>query len=166
MRIMGNSGFPCLLGSERGKRENMMDERYEHFNAKTFEAYCKISIDRAVNRGRRQKHRRAQREVSLTALPDAALAFPCDAIEALIEEQKETTIFRVDDVDIPVHDKTLAMALFSLTPQRRSILLLAYFLNESDADIARDLNLTRSAVQRRRASALELMRQLMGGQTE
>ena len=25
---MGNSGFPCLLGSERGKRENMMDERY------------------------------------------------------------------------------------------------------------------------------------------
>ena len=110
----------------------MMDERYERFNATTFEAYCKISVDRAVNRGRRQKSRRAQREVSMTALPDEALA----------------------------------MALFSLMPQRRSILLLAYFLNESDADIARDLKLTRSAVQRRRASALELMRQMMGGQTE
>ena len=55
----------------------------------------------------------------------------------------------------------LPVAIFHFT-----ILLLAYFLNESDADIARDLNLTRSAVQRRRASALELMRRMMGGQTK
>ncbi len=166
MRIMGNPGFPCLLGSERGKREKMKDERYERFNAMTFEAYCKVSIDRAINRGRRQKSRRAQREVSMTALPEEALAIPCDTLEALITEQREPTIFHVGDVDIPVHDEALAMALLSLTPQRRSILLLAYFLNESDADIARDLKLTRSAVQRRRASALELMRRMKGGQTE
>ncbi len=163
---MGNFVFSCLLGSERGKQENMMDERYELFNAMTFEAYCKISIDRAVNRGRRKKASRAQREVSLDDLPDAALAFPCDAIEALITEQREPTIFRVGNVVIPVHDETLAMALLSLTPQRRSILLLAYFLNESDADIAHNLNLTRSAVQRRRASALELLRRMMGGNGE
>ena len=163
---MGNSVFPCLLGSERGKRENMMDERYERFNAMTFEAYCKISIDRAVNRGRRQKASRVQQEVSMSVLPDEMLPIPCDALEALITEQREPTIFRVGDVVIPVHDETLAKALYSLTPQRRSILLLAYFLNESDADIARDLKLTRSAVQRRRASALELIRRIMGGHEE
>ena len=84
-------------------------------------------------------------------------------LEEILEERTEPTIFRVSGFDVPVHDETLARALLSLTPQRRSILLLAYFLHETDEDIARDLKLSRSAVQRRRASALELMRQMMGG---
>ena len=162
MRIMGKTVFSCLLGSERGKRKNMMNERYELFNAMTFEVYCKISIDRAIKRGRRQKSIRAQHEIPITELPDLAFAFSCTELDALLEEEREPTIFRTGGFDIPVHDEQLAQALLSLTPQRRSILLLAYFLNETDEDIARDLKLSRSAVQRRRASALELMRQMMG----
>ncbi len=141
----------------------MTDERYERFNAMTFEVYCKVSIDRAINRGRRQKWHREQREVSITDLNELSLAMPCEELEEILEERTEPTIFRVSGFDVPVHDETLARALLSLTPQRRSILLLAYFLHETDEDIARDLKLSRSAVQRRRASALELMRQMMGG---
>ena len=135
----------------------MTDERYERFNAMTFEVYCKVSIDRAINRGRRQKWHREQH------LNELSLAMPCEELEEILEERTEPTIFRVSGFDVPVHDETLARALLSLTPQRRRILLLAYFLHETDEDIARDLKLSRSAVQRRRASALELMRQMMGG---
>ena len=163
MRIMGKTVSACLLGSERGKREKMKDERYERFNAMTFEAYCKISIDRAVNRGRRQKNRKKQQEISMTDLSDDAIAVPFEEMEQRVVDQQKPTMFCVGDSSIPVHDEELAQALLSLTPQRRSILLLAYFLEETDERIARSLKLSRSAVQRGRASALELMREMLGG---
>jgi DNA-directed RNA polymerase specialized sigma24 family protein len=140
-----------------------MNERYERYNAMTFEAYCKTAIDRAVNRGRRQKNRRAQQEISMSELSESMMGLPCEALEALTEERTSPTYFQVGDFAIPVHDEMLAKALLSLSPQRRSILLLAYFLDETDESIARSLNLSRSAVQRRRAAALELLRDMMGG---
>ena len=140
-----------------------MDERYKQFNEMTFEAYCKKSIDRAVNRGRKQKSQRARDEISLFALSEEVLARSCEQLDAITDGKQTPTIFRVGGLEIIIHDEELAAALQSLTPQRRNIVLLAYFMGKSDAEISRDMKLTRSAVQRRRTNALDIMKRLMGG---
>lgn len=140
-----------------------MNERYKQFNEMTFEAYCKKSIDRAVNRGRKQKSQRARDEISLFALSEDILARTCEELDAITDGKQTPTIFRVGELEIIIHDEELAAALQSLTPQRRDIVLLAYFMGKSDAEISRDMKLTRSAVQRRRTNALGIMKKLMGG---
>lgn len=134
----------------------IMNERYERFNAMTFEAYCKISIDRAVNRGRRQRKVKAQHETSLTDIPEDVLVASNAELEAFAGEKDAITVFTVGEVEIAVHNEALAQALRTLTPQRRAILLLAYFLDESDMEIGTSLNLPRSTVQKRRNAALNM----------
>ena len=47
-----------------------MDERYDRFNEITFEAYCKAAIDKGVLKERQRKAKRAEKEVSFSALSD------------------------------------------------------------------------------------------------
>lgn len=54
--------------------------------------------------------------------------------------------FSVLDYDIKVRNELLAEALNDLTDRRRSVVLLSYFLDMSDTDIARRMNLVRSTV--------------------
>jgi len=70
-----------------------------------------------------------------------------------------------------VENEKLAEALSALPESKRDIVLLAYFLDMSDQEIADKLNLVRSTVQYRRASSLKEMKQRMevmedGGQTD
>ena len=65
----------------------------------------------------------------------------------------------------------MADALSALPASKRDIVLLAYFLDMTDQEIADKLNLVRSTVQYRRASSLKEMKQRMevmedGGQTD
>ena len=47
---------------------------------------------------------------------------------------------------------------------RRDIILLSYFLDMSDAEIANVLNMVRRSVAYRRTSTLKLLKNLMGGE--
>lgn len=140
-----------------------MNERYKQFNEMTFEAYCKKSIDRAINRGRKQKSQRARDEISMFALSEDILARTCEELDAITDGKQTPMILRMGELEIVIHNEELAAALQSLTPQRRDIVLLAYFMGKSDAEISRDMKLTRSAVQRRRTNALDILKKLLGG---
>ena len=79
--------------------------------------------------------------------------------------------FDVQGYDIAVENEKLAEALNALSDSKRDIVLLAYFLDMTDQEIADKLNLVRSTVQYRRASSLKEMKQRMevmedGGQTD
>ena len=73
--------------------------------------------------------------------------------------------------DIVVKDERLADALGSLSDDKRDIVLLAYFLDMTDQEIADKLNVVRRTVQYRRASSLKEMKKRLevvedGEQTE
>ena len=57
----------------------------------------------------------------------------------------------------------LAEAIAALPAQKRDIILLSYFLDMPDSEIARALNMVRSSVAYRRSATLKLLRELMGG---
>lgn len=144
-----------------------MTARYEVFNEITFEAYCKTTIDRAILKGRKAKSKRAEWELSLSDLTDALLLSLCandspveDAVQRSIDRP---VVFHVRDVEIVVHDPDLGQALAFVPPQKREVLLLHYFADMSDAQIARKLGVSKSAVQRRRVSAQNILKKFLGG---
>ena len=136
-------------------------EKYERYNEATFEAYIKAAIDYALIRYRKQRAKQAEHEVYLADLPEYWAARPSTELSA-VENGEASVSFTVDGISVDVHDPDLAYALRFLVPQKRAILLLAYFLGKSDAEIGKELHISKSAAQRRRASALKRMRSLMG----
>ena len=70
-------------------------------------------------------------------------------------------MLRVLGYDIEVKDTLLAEAIQSLSENKRKVVLLSYFMDMSDADIARMMNLVRSTVYEHRKRSLELMKEMM-----
>lgn len=141
-----------------------MDEksRYEHFNEITFEAYCKAAINNAVLKVRQRRAQREKREVLLSDLPENAL-YDVGAEDGELERaEAERRVFHVRGIDIPASDQRLAQALSYLLPRDREIILLSYFAELTDEEVAQKLKLSRSTVQRRRTSALEKLREMLG----
>ena len=137
-----------------------MYDRYIRYNEITFAMYCMTSIDRAISRGRREKNQRAQAEISLEELGDLNNALGRDRSGKEVELPE--AIFDVDGLKIPIVNPDLAKALRSMPPQKRNILLLAYIIGDSDAELGSALHISKSAVQRRRIAALKRIQRLMG----
>lgn len=72
-------------------------------------------------------------------------------------------IFQVLGYNIEVKDILLAEALQSLSERKRNVVLLYYYMDMTDAEIAREMNLVRSTIQEHRKKSLELLRQKMKG---
>ena len=79
---------------------------------------------------------------------------------------KDAFSFSVMGHDITVSDELIAEALNALPADRRDIILLAYFLNMSDREIAERLNIVRRTVAYRRASSLQELKKFMEGNAD
>ena len=62
-----------------------------------------------------------------------------------------------------VKNTLIAEALKELTERKRNVILLSYFMEMSDADIAREMNLVRSTIHEHRTRSLEILRKIMEG---
>ena len=67
-------------------------------------------------------------------------------------------------IRLHIDNDELAGAIAALPAQKRDIILLSYFLDMSDAEIANVLNMVRRSVAYRRTSTLKLLKNLMGGE--
>ena len=59
--------------------------------------------------------------------------------------------------------KTRERRIKELTERKRNVILLSYFMEMSDADIAREMNLVRSTIHEHRTRSLEILRKIMEG---
>ena len=76
----------------------------------------------------------------------------------------EEEFFEVLNCLVAVQNENLAHALQILSEDKREIILLAYFLDVSDREIAEKLNLFRSTVQRNRTIALKILKEQLAGE--
>ncbi len=100
---------------------------------------------------------RSDHEVSLSELSEEQLA----RLYVMDEYPSEQFSFQVQGISVAVKDEKLADALASLPDEKRDIVLLAYFLDMTDQEIADKLDMMRYTVQRRRTSSLKEMKQRM-----
>jgi RNA polymerase sigma factor (sigma-70 family) len=133
----------------------------EHIRHK-FDSYCKKVLKYAARDCYAKQRRRGKREVSFSELTERELA----NLTATDRYFADEYVFDADGESIGVSDIELAEALNELPQDRRDIILLAYFLDMTDKEIAERLNLVRRTVTYRRASTLRELKKIMEGQAD
>lgn len=131
----------------------------EEDTQRVFDCYCKrILKNEAINI---QKHNQYMnsRQVSLSELTPEQLEQICTCDEYSSDYSR----FKVLEYDIAVKDELLAEALQELPERKRDIILLSYFLNYNDVEIAELLNLVRRTVNDQRNKALKDLKNRMEG---
>lgn len=136
----------------------MNNERFEWQTRCEFNAYCKHTLRNELINASKESKRRQQREVIFSDLAphEERQLFTVDKYFA--SEEKDDA-FRVGDLKITA--KLLAEALRTLPDEKRKAVLLYYFVNKSDVEIAEELGIPRSTVQYRRTSSFEQLKRYL-----
>ncbi len=132
-------------------------DQFYTYQEQTFDSYVAIVIRNESKDAKKELSRRAKREISLSQLMKDELA----QISAADEYNLESMTFFVDGDTVTIRDMLLGQALASLPPQRREVILLSYFLNKNDPQIAAILNLGKDAVFFRRNSTLQRLKEIL-----
>lgn len=133
--------------------------RYEGYNERLYEAYCKAAIDNAILKARQKKAAHGQLVSSLSDLSDAELFSLTDEWEPELPDEPFT--YHIQGQTIQIKDQKLGQALSSLLPRDREIILLYYFLGLRDEAVAKRLNMSRATVQRRREKAQKKLKTIL-----
>lgn len=107
---------------------------------------------------KKQLVRRAEKEINLSELSETELS----QLYVMDEYPSDSTSFDVLDYCVAVKDDRLAKALAALPNKKRDVILLSYFLDMSDTEIAEKLKVVGSTIHRRRTSSLKELRQRLG----
>lgn len=117
-----------------------------------FDRICKLALKGEAADYYRHIAYRQKHEVLFSELSQKEL----DSIFGVDKYTVENKCFRVLGYDIEVKDTLLAEAIQSLSENKRKVVLLSYFMDMSDADIARMMNLVRSTVYEHRKKTIYL----------
>lgn len=100
--------------------------------------------------------RQREREVIFSELlkKDLDALYCCD-------EYDMADYFTVMGRQVPVHNEWISMALKKLPVKKREIILMLYFLNMTEKEIADCLKLVQSAIHYHKDDSLRLLRKLM-----
>ena len=123
-----------------------------------FNAYCKHTLRNELIDALRESKKRERHEVSFSALTpqEEKQLYTYDTYFADDEAEKS---FCVAAKAMPA--KLLSDALRSLPEEKRDAVLLYYFFEMTDAEIAELMKIPRSTVQYRRTSSFELLKRFL-----
>ena len=133
-----------------------MNRDSEHLACR-FDAYCKRLLKNEVIDAIRGEKRMGQREVAFSDLTRAERG----QLQYIDQYAPDRRVFPLLGMEIEVLDADLVRALSMLPTDRRTIILLFYFLEMRDEEIGAQLGLSRPAVPRRRTSTLDMLRKIL-----
>lgn len=122
-----------------------------------FDRKCKLALDGEVVDYDRHMDYRRKHEILFSELSERQAG----ELSVLDEYDATSYFFKACDYDVKVKSSLLAEALNALTDKKREVILLSYFMEMSDADIARKMNLVKSTVHEHRTRSLELLKRIM-----
>lgn len=123
-----------------------------------FNGFCKLALKREAMNAHRDTKQRQLREVTFSDLSplEEKQLYVCD--EYFADDEAEQS-FVVGGKEITA--KLLAEALHSLPEEKRETVLLYYFFDMSEREIAKFCNLSRTTVQSRRTSSMKLLKRYL-----
>ena len=122
-----------------------------------FGAFCTRVLKNETKYIRRELSNKAVKEKSFDDLSEKDLCELAVSDDYFNNEHS----FDVKGKDVIVKGDMLAAALEKLPADKRDIILLSYFMEMTDREIARELDTVHQNVSKRRANILKLMRELM-----
>lgn len=135
----------------------MTEQEFRTYQEQSFDAFCKAVIRNESINAHKQLSARVEKEVQISALSSTEIGKLFS--EDVYKPYQKT--FYVKNTPISVYDQELAESLQRLTPQRRNVILLFYFLGYNEAEISRLLHIAKPTVTDRRVSALHKLRELL-----
>lgn len=132
----------------------MKPGKHEIHKQHTFDCYCKRVLKNEACNIQKEYSRRRNKEISFDELSEQELQSLCVSDEYFADKY----IFDILGGSVTVRNERLAKALQSLTERKRDIILLSYFLDMTDREIAEKLNMVRKTVQYQRTSSLKALK--------
>jgi len=126
---------------------------------KQFDSFCKTILKNEMIDYERARSYRLKHEVSFSELTEGEL----EQLKTDDEYIVESEMFRVLDYDIEVKDELIGEALKYLPEKKRNIILLSFFMDMTDTEIAKHMNLVRSTIHHHRVSSLQALKKIMEG---
>lgn len=130
---------------------------FEEEKQLTFDCYCKRVLKHEAIDIQRNNQYMNSVQTSFSELSQEQLGTLC----TYDEYSTDYSLFKVLEYDIAVRDELLAEALQELPEKKRDIVLLSYFLEYSDIEIAQLLNSVRRTVNDQRNKALKDLKKRM-----
>ena len=130
-------------------------------NQKLFDSYCKRILKNEATDCFREIQKHRQREIFFSELSEKEW----EQLYMEDEYDLDTCNFRVLGYDVEVKDALIAEALNLLSDKKREVVLLAYFLDMSDTEIAKLLNLRQSTIHYHRTSSLKSLKEFLEERT-
>lgn len=122
-----------------------------------FDYICKRSMDDEHKNYFKHLSRISKKEVSFSNIGDY-LVNQFSTVDHYVTDFQMFTLY---GLSIGVENDLLSEALMNLTSKKRNIILLHYFMDMSDTEIAALLKVNRSTVYRHRASGLAFIKKFM-----
>lgn len=135
----------------------MTKEQFYLYQQQTFDSFAKKVIRNKSIDILREYSRRAEREVSLSEMPIS------DILGMSINDTYRTycKIYNVRGNIVRIYDPDIGEVLQHITPQRRDVILLGFFMDYNDSEIGKLLSIDHRTVKYRRSAALRRLRELM-----
>lgn len=135
----------------------MNNDRFEWQPRCEFNAYCKHALRNELIDANRERKRRLRREVNFSDLSPHEERQLYTVDRYFVNENEEAFCVR----SLKITAKLLADALHSLPDEKRQSVLLYYFFDMTDVEIAELMKIPRSTVQYRRTSSFELLKRYL-----
>lgn len=126
---------------------------------KQFDSFCKTLLKNEMIDYERERSYRLKHEVSFSELSQKELNRMANEDEYITESE----VFRVLDYDVEVRDELIGEALKCLPEKKRNVILLSFFMDMTDTEIAQHMNLVRSTIHHHRVSSLQALKKIMEG---
>lgn len=132
---------------------------YEETIQHQFDAFAKKNLKGEAKSLFRELYKRKNNEICFSEMNEAEL----NELYCYDEYDLAQYTFKVLGYDIKIKDDLLGEALELLPEKKRDIVLMSYYLELSDAEIGKVLNIVRSTVFRHRKTALSKIKKYMEG---
>lgn len=131
--------------------------QFHTYQEQTFDSFARKLIKNEGRNARRDIARRSQREVALSQLMQGELA----QIATRDHYNFDNATFSVQGDVVTVKDMLLGYAIALLPPQRREVILLSYFLELTDPQIAELLHTEPNTIRYRKHATLRRLRKIL-----
>ena len=138
----------------------MKQDELELYHECSFDAFCKKAI-----RNLAVDAKRIYWKKTMTTSDEELLATYVKSImtEDTYNLNKYERIYYVNGLKVVVTNETVGEALKFIMPNKRAVLLLSFFMDYRDSEIARTLRITNSTVTYRKKQALKQLKVLLEG---
>ena len=138
----------------------MKQDELEQYHECSFDAFCKKAIRNLAVDAKRIYWKKTMTTSDEELLATYVKSIMTEDTYALNNYEK---IYYVNGLKVVVTNETVGEALKFTMPNKRAVLLLSFFMDYRDSEIARTLRITNSTVAYRKKQALKQLKVLLEG---